>query len=154
MYVYPIRPDEIFHYGMPERSGRYSWGSGDRPYQRLEKKVSRMESKITKRFNKADARIDKKQRLANKKYEQAIRKSNSWLATKKSEEKAFDKATRAQRIVNKEIYNMSRLYEKYSKAFAKLDVVMDAELQKKGLEYYNTLVENSKMQYQTYLIKR
>ena len=33
MYIYPIRPDEIYHYGMPRRSGRYPWGSGDRPYQ-------------------------------------------------------------------------------------------------------------------------
>ena len=154
MYVYPIRPDEIYHYGMPERSGRYAWGSGDRPYQRLEKKVSRMESKLNRRFSRGDAKIDKKQAIANKRYEQAIRRSNSWLSTKKSEEKAFDKATRAQRIVNKEIYNLSRLYERYSKTFDKLNVVMDSELQKKGLEYYNALVENSKMQYQTYLIKR
>lgn len=33
MYVYPVKPDEIYHYGMPRRSGRYPWGSGDRPYQ-------------------------------------------------------------------------------------------------------------------------
>lgn len=25
--------DELFHYGMPRRSGRYPWGSGDSPYQ-------------------------------------------------------------------------------------------------------------------------
>lgn len=36
MYIYSIRPDEIYHYGMPERSGRYPWGSGNRPKQRLE----------------------------------------------------------------------------------------------------------------------
>lgn len=28
--------DEIFHYGMLERSGRYPWGSGENPYQRLQ----------------------------------------------------------------------------------------------------------------------
>lgn len=33
MYIYPIKPDEIFHYGMPRRSGRYPWGSGERPFQ-------------------------------------------------------------------------------------------------------------------------
>ena len=27
--------DEIYHYGVPRRSGRYPWGSGDRPYQAL-----------------------------------------------------------------------------------------------------------------------
>lgn len=26
--------NELFHYGMPKRSGRYPYGSGDRPYQR------------------------------------------------------------------------------------------------------------------------
>lgn len=41
MYVYPIKPTELYHYGMPERSGRYAWGSGDRPYQRLEGKISK-----------------------------------------------------------------------------------------------------------------
>ena len=25
--------DELMHYGMPRRSGRYPWGSGDNPYQ-------------------------------------------------------------------------------------------------------------------------
>lgn len=28
--------NDILHYGMPRRSGRYPWGSGDRPYQSLE----------------------------------------------------------------------------------------------------------------------
>lgn len=27
---------ELYHYGMPRRSGRYPWGSGTRPYQGLE----------------------------------------------------------------------------------------------------------------------
>lgn len=26
--------NDLYHYGMPRRSGRYPWGSGDRPYQR------------------------------------------------------------------------------------------------------------------------
>lgn len=25
--------NELYHYGMPRRSGRYPWGSGERPYQ-------------------------------------------------------------------------------------------------------------------------
>ena len=25
--------DELMHYGMPRRSGRYPWGSGENPYQ-------------------------------------------------------------------------------------------------------------------------
>lgn len=34
MYSAPIQPDELYHYGIKRRSGRYPWGSGDRPYQR------------------------------------------------------------------------------------------------------------------------
>lgn len=37
-YIKVQRADELYHYGTKERSGRYAWGSGDRPYQRLEGK--------------------------------------------------------------------------------------------------------------------
>lgn len=33
MYAYPPRSNEIYHYGIKRRSGRYPWGSGERPYQ-------------------------------------------------------------------------------------------------------------------------
>lgn len=35
--------NELYHYGMPRRSGRYPWGSGKRPYQNMEpvKKVKK-----------------------------------------------------------------------------------------------------------------
>lgn len=28
-----VQSDELYHYGLPRRSGRYKWGSGDRPFQ-------------------------------------------------------------------------------------------------------------------------
>ena len=30
----PVAEDILMHYGMPRRSGRYPWGSGEDPYQR------------------------------------------------------------------------------------------------------------------------
>lgn len=36
-YISPLN-DYLMHYGIKERSGRYDWGSGERPYQRLEKR--------------------------------------------------------------------------------------------------------------------
>lgn len=36
--------DELIHYGMPRRSGRYPWGSGDDPYQRTGDFLSRVQS--------------------------------------------------------------------------------------------------------------
>lgn len=35
MYIYPTTSNEIFHYGIKRRSGRYPWGSGENPYQDL-----------------------------------------------------------------------------------------------------------------------
>lgn len=36
-YEVPLKPDEIYHFGIKRRSGRYPWGSGERPYQSNEK---------------------------------------------------------------------------------------------------------------------
>lgn len=39
----PVAEDILKHYGMPKRSGRYPWGSGDNPYQRSGDFLSRVE---------------------------------------------------------------------------------------------------------------
>lgn len=39
----PIAEEMLMHYGMPRRSGRYPWGSGDNPYQRSGDFLSRVE---------------------------------------------------------------------------------------------------------------
>lgn len=39
----PIAEEILMHYGMPRRSGRYPWGSGDNPYQRSGDFLSRVE---------------------------------------------------------------------------------------------------------------
>ena len=39
----PIAEDILMHYGMPRRSGRYPWGSGDDPYQHNRDFLSRVE---------------------------------------------------------------------------------------------------------------
>lgn len=31
-----VKPDELYHYGIKRRSGRYPWGSGENPYQRTQ----------------------------------------------------------------------------------------------------------------------
>ena len=36
-----ISSDSLEHYGMPRRSGRYPWGSGENPYQRTGDFISR-----------------------------------------------------------------------------------------------------------------
>lgn len=39
----PITEDILMHYGMPKRSGRYQWGSGDNPYQHSGDFLSRVQ---------------------------------------------------------------------------------------------------------------
>ena len=39
----PITEDILVHYGMPKRSGRYPWGSGDNPYQHSGDFLSRVQ---------------------------------------------------------------------------------------------------------------
>lgn len=39
----PITEDILMHYGMPRRSGRYPWGSGEDPYQRSMDFIGRVE---------------------------------------------------------------------------------------------------------------
>ena len=46
--------DELMHYGMPRRSGRYPWGSGDDPYQHSGDFLSRVEELRKQNFTYTD----------------------------------------------------------------------------------------------------
>ena len=74
--------DELMHYGTPRHSGRYPWGSGDRPHQhdRAAKKLERMKAheeriaakdqKVLDKKNKAMAGVDAKQKEIDERFEQ------------------------------------------------------------------------------------
>lgn len=46
--------DELMHYGMPRRSGRYPWGSGDSPYQHSGDFLSRVKELRKQKFTYTD----------------------------------------------------------------------------------------------------
>lgn len=50
----PIAEDILQHYGMPKRSGRYPWGSGDDPYQHSGDFLSRIEELRKQNFTLKD----------------------------------------------------------------------------------------------------
>lgn len=50
----PIVEDMLMHYGMPRRSGRYPWGSGDNPYQHSGDFLSRVEELKKSNFTFTD----------------------------------------------------------------------------------------------------
>lgn len=50
----PYVEDMLMHYGMPRRSGRYPWGSGDNPYQHSGDFLSRVEELKKQNFTFTD----------------------------------------------------------------------------------------------------
>lgn len=80
-----IRPDyrEILHYGMPRRSGRYPWGSGDRPYQ----SVSSSAAQIYKQASE-------KEKIITKDVKEAAKKSNCKLYGLENSLKSVDSIQR------------------------------------------------------------
>lgn len=45
-------PSELYHYGIKRRSGRYPWGSGERPYQAMNFSFSNIKVNLQKIFDK------------------------------------------------------------------------------------------------------
>lgn len=52
--------NELYHYGIKRRSGRYPWGSGDRPYQSTGGPIS----KVKKKIQESDAKKYEKKEVA------------------------------------------------------------------------------------------
>lgn len=72
--MYNYNYQELFHYGMPKRSGRYPYGSGDRPYQGSGGIVSRKASKST-RMTFKQRRAAKKQAAQEEEIKRQIQKA-------------------------------------------------------------------------------
>lgn len=69
---YYVYGNDLFHYGTKGRSGRYKWGTGDRPYQRLETaKPKRYKKSLPKRIS--ERRAEKKAARAKAKADQKAR---------------------------------------------------------------------------------
>ena len=77
--------DELMHYGTPRHSGRYPWGSGDRPHQhdKAAKKVARMKArearvaakdqKVLDKKNRAMAVVDAKQKEIDDRFDTSVK---------------------------------------------------------------------------------
>lgn len=50
----PVAEDILMHYGMPRRSGRYPWGSGENPYQHANDFIGRVEEMRKSGFTYTD----------------------------------------------------------------------------------------------------
>lgn len=102
------------HYGMPRRSGRYPWGSGDEPYQNSRDFLGRVEEKRKSGFTYTDSETGKRYTGDN-----AIAKSLGYSSTDfrtvyaiaKDARRTDDVAT-AKRLKEKEGMNVSEIGRK------------------------------------------
>ena len=63
-----VAEDILMHYGIPRRSGRYPWGSGDEPYQRNRDFLSRVEELKRSGWKETPENIEKEFGLSTKEY--------------------------------------------------------------------------------------
>ena len=76
-----VLDDILMHYGMPRRSGRYPWGSGENPYQHTDDFISRVkklresgmsEVDIAKQFNMSTGELRSQYSIANNERKQLL----------------------------------------------------------------------------------
>lgn len=156
--------EELYHFGIPRRSGRYPWGSGDRPFQSSGGKVSvsKEERKKAKRAAKADKRISKtakkmqnisfkmegREDKANKYYAKAERQRYSILpGSKRRSKDSFAKAEYQKGMSNRYARKGELKYKKLLKKYGATRVNSNDKARVLGERYIALVAENTKMTY-------
>lgn len=130
--------DILEHYGTPRHSGRYPYGSGDRPYQRLEggssKKAQRAYNKQVKKLNKQKA----------KEKEEAEKKAESERKEKEAAEKARVRNLRDPRKLREHQYEYSA--DEVNEALKRFEwdkklYEFDTAKMQRGAEYMQTFLK-------------
>jgi hypothetical protein len=107
-------------------------------------KVDRKASKKLENLNKS---YEKRQARADRKFAQAERKASSLLTSKKSAQKAFDKASKYQFKANKAAARGKKWYEQMLKEYKRAGIPMSKENQEIGKELIRQIRANSRAMY-------
>lgn len=95
----PANEDVLQHYGMPRRSGRYPWGSGDNPYQRSIDFLGRVEELADRGLSERE--IAKELGIVNEKGEPSTSRLRAQKSYAKDERRLYQVET-AKRLRDKE----------------------------------------------------
>lgn len=136
-----VQPNDLLHFGIKRKSGRYPYGSGDRPFQDrirerrrskantrrdlkliaaeslgvdMNKWTRKVEAKTEKKFEKLDKKIAKQEAKSDAASEKAMRKQTSFFASENSKRKANNAAFKAQQkigLTNLKAYDTFQLLE-------------------------------------------
>ncbi len=85
--------NELYHYGMPKRSGRYPYGSGDRPYQDSE--VPKKKKRIFGRKKEEQQAKEKVKQLSKNEKENLLREGTASDVLKYKNQLSNDELVRA-----------------------------------------------------------
>lgn len=104
----------LAHIGMPRRSGRYPWGSGDRPFQSAEKGKSRGKwQKDSPRHTPSSARKLAKERAAS--LEKARKAKAEKAEFEKNKKNALEKGSATEVLKYKNYITAKELQDAYSR---------------------------------------
>ena len=115
--------------------------------QRRAAAVSKLTSKSTKKLEKLNAKYEKRQAKADKLYDKAERKAASLLASKRSTDRMFRKASKWQYKANRVAQRGKRWYERMEKAYKSADLEMSKRNQEIGKELIRQVRANSRAMY-------
>lgn len=158
MYSIIYTDNSLMHYGIPKKSGRYKYGTGERPYQHTGRSISKLTSKVKKRFS-AEGRA----KAATKKYKQETKAEKAKQAAiiakqearhQKEERKALQKSDKEvkKNYRNKSKYSSSLSDEELNRQIDRLakekrlkDLTDEVTANKvsKGQKYVNSILKNA-----------
>lgn len=119
----------------------------DRAYNQASRERNAVISKSSKKLEKLNAKYEKRQAKADRLYDKAERKSASLLASKRSTDKAFRKASKWQYKANRVALRGKRWYEEMEKAYSSADIKMSKRNQEIGKELVRQVRANSRAMY-------
>lgn len=156
---FKMNSNELYHFGIPRRSGRYPWGSGDRPFQssggkasiskeeRKNQRAAKGYAKSTRKLEKIDVKRQKKQEQANKSYSKAEKKTYGTFTSKKSADKAYAKAESQQYKANRLAKKGENWYKKMQKKYSNTSIQIDPKTKALGEQYIAMVANNTRMYY-------
>lgn len=123
-------PNELKHYGMPRRSGRYPYGSGDNPYQRTGDFLSRVEELKKNGWQETPDNIKKEFGLTTTRY-------RTEKAVAKDERRMYDVAT-AKRLRDKEGLGATEIGRRMGKNESSIRTLLDEKVEERTRKAFDT----------------
>ena len=131
----PVAEDILMHYGMPRRSGRYPYGSGDNPYQRSIDFLGRVEEYKKQGMSEKDIALAMK--IVDRNGDPSTSKLRAQISNAKDDRKLYQIET-AKRLREKEGLNDSEIGRRMGKNESTIRSMMDPAREGRLREARNT----------------